>query len=250
MRNLIIMLPTLDEEHGLDFTLNKIPTDKLHQMGWNYEVWVIDGGSQDDTIKIAMSHNCVVVKQYGKGKGAAMRLGFQKFIDSNADALVMLDPDGTYHPEEIPKLIAQLENHDVIIGDRLNGNLEPDAMTKVNYFGNHLLTWFATGIYGVHIADLCSGFWAFSRNAITRLKLNSMRFEIEAEMFTSCVREELRLKCIPIRYSARIGEAKLGSFTDGWTIFKKLLVRRIFGNPIEARTGKGNLDMEQARNQI
>ena len=31
------MLPTLDEEHGLDFTLNKIPTDKLHQMGWNYE---------------------------------------------------------------------------------------------------------------------------------------------------------------------------------------------------------------------
>ena len=29
------MLPTLDEEHGLDFTLNKIPTDKLHQMGWN-----------------------------------------------------------------------------------------------------------------------------------------------------------------------------------------------------------------------
>ena len=123
-------------------------------------------------------------------------------------------------------------------------------MTKVNYFGNHVLTWFATGIYGVHIADLCSGFWAFSRNAITRLKLNSMRFEIEAEMFTSCVTEELRIKCIPIRYSARIGEAKLGSFTDGWTIFKKLLVRRLFGNPIEARTGKGNLDMEQARNQI
>ena len=50
------MLPTLDEEHGLDFTLNKIPIDKLHQMGWNYEVWVIDGGSQDETIKIATSH--------------------------------------------------------------------------------------------------------------------------------------------------------------------------------------------------
>ena len=43
----------------------------------------------------------------------------------------MLDPDGTYHPEEIPKLIAQsVGNYDVIIGDRLNGNLEPDAMTS------------------------------------------------------------------------------------------------------------------------
>ena len=61
MRNLIIMLPTLDEEHGLDFTLNKIPTDKLHQMGWNYEVWVIDGGSQDETIKIATSHNLSLI---------------------------------------------------------------------------------------------------------------------------------------------------------------------------------------------
>ena len=49
----------------------------------------------------------MVVKQHGRGKGAAMRLGFQKFIDSNADASVVLEFDGTYYPDS--KLIAQLE---------------------------------------------------------------------------------------------------------------------------------------------
>ena len=68
-------------------------------------------------------------------------------------------------------------------------------------------------------------------------------FEIEAEMFASCVKEELILGAIPITYRARLGEAKLGSVVDGWAIFKKLLIRRIFGDPIEVVTGKGNLDM-------
>ena len=40
--------------------------------------------------------------------------------------------------------------------------------------------------------DLCSGYWAFSKQSISMLKLNSMKFEIEAEMYTSCAVEELK----------------------------------------------------------
>tara|TARA_B100000609_G_C16952378_1_gene299741 strand:+ start:76 stop:291 length:216 start_codon:yes stop_codon:yes gene_type:complete len=71
-----------------------------------------------------------------------------------------------------------------------------------------------------------------------------MRFEIEAEMYTSCVKESINIKSIPINYRARIGEAKLGSIVDGWIIFKKLLVRRIFPTPVESITGKGNFDID------
>ena len=59
------------------------------------------------------------------------------------------------------------------------------------------------------------------KSTIARLKLNSMRFEIEAEMYASCVREGIKIKSIPINYRARIGEAKLDSVVDGWIIFKK-----------------------------
>jgi hypothetical protein len=182
--------------------------------------------------------------QQGKGKGAAMRLGFTKFLQSGYDALVMLDSDGTYDAKEIPHFLDKLTKNDVVVGDRLNGNIDPNAMTRLNYFGNHILTWLATGMYGITINDLCSGYWGFTKNAISRMKLNSMKFEIEAEMYTSCVKEGLMIKNIPIRYSARLGHAKLGSISDGWRIFRKLIVRRIFGSPIEAKIGKGNLDIE------
>ena len=90
----------------------------------------------------------------------------------------------------------------------------------MNYFGNHMLTWIASALYGVTTNDLCTGYWGFTKSAIAKLQLNSMRFEIEAEMFTSCVKQDINIASIPISYKARLGEAKLGSLVDGWIIFK------------------------------
>ena len=244
MKNLVVMLPTLDEEYGLREILPLIPKAKLSQMGWQTEIWVIDGGSNDLSIEIAEKYECVVIKQAGYGKGAAMRTGFSKFISLNKDALVMLDADGTYDPAEIPKFVRNLASNDVVIGDRLHGTIEPGAMTRMNFFGNHMLTWIASAWYGISSNDLCTGYWGFTKSAISKLKLNSMRFEIEAEMYASCVKEGINIKSIPIIYRARIGDAKLGSLVDGWIIFKKLLLRRIFPTPVESITGKGNFDID------
>ena len=244
MKNLVVMLPTLDEEYGLREILPLIPKAKLSQMGWQTEIWVIDGGSNDLSIEIAEKYECVVIKQAGNGKGAAMRTGFSKFISLNKDALVMLDADGTYDPAEIPKFVRNLASNDVVIGDRLHGTIEPGAMTRMNFFGNHMLTWIASALYGISSNDLCTGYWGFTKSAISKLKLNSMRFEIEAEMYASCVKEGINIKSIPIIYRARIGDAKLGSLVDGWIIFKKLLLRRIFPTPVESITGKGNFDID------
>jgi len=238
------MLPTLDEAKGLEVVADNIPREKMKEMGWDCQVWVIDGGSTDETKSVSKQNEFHFIPQQGKGKGAAMRLGFTKFLESGYDALVMLDSDGTYDAKEIPKFLEKLAAHDVVVGDRLNGDIDPNAMTRLNYFGNHILTWLATGMYGITINDLCSGYWGFTKKAISRMKLNSMKFEIEAEMYTSCVNEELGIKNIPIRYSARLGQAKLGSVSDGWRILRKLFVRRIFGTPIEAKIGKGNLDID------
>tara|TARA_B100000767_G_C19755977_1_gene532972 strand:- start:35 stop:769 length:735 start_codon:yes stop_codon:yes gene_type:complete len=244
MKRAMILLPTLDEAEGLAHILPRIPIKQLSTKGWELEIVVVDGGSQDETKKIATNFGCTFMLQQGKGKGAAMRLGFLHFLKSKCDALVMFDADGTYHPEEMGKMLSKLNNTDVVIGDRLGGAMDPDAMNRTNYFGNHMLTWIAVALFGVPIKDLCSGYWAFSRRTISTLKLNSMRFEIEAEMYTSCAVEHLEMTHIPIRYSKRLGDAKLGSVKDGWNIFRKLLVRRIFSTPYETRMGEGNLTIQ------
>ena len=244
MKRAMLLLPTLDEAEGLALVLPRIPTKQLAKKGWELEIVVVDGGSQDETKKISTDFGCTFMKQQGKGKGAAMRLGFLHFLKSEFDALVMFDADGTYHPEEMTKMLSKLKSADVVVGDRLGGAMDPDAMNRTNYFGNHVLTWIAVALFGVPMNDLCSGYWAFSHRTISTLKLNSMRFEIEAEMYTSCAVEQLQIEHVPIRYRKRLGEAKLGSVKDGWNIFRKLLVRRIFSTPYETRMGEGNLTIQ------
>ncbi len=161
----MILLPTLDEEEGLADVLPRLPVREMSELGWESKVLIIDGGSKDLTTQVAQESGCELLQQQGKGKGAAMRLGFLHFLQADYDALVMLDPDGTYHPEEIPKFLKKLEHADVVIGDRLRGAMDPDAMTRTNYFGNHVLTWIAVALYGVPMNDLCSGYWGFSKQA-------------------------------------------------------------------------------------
>ena len=229
------MLPTLDEEGALPDVLARIPRERIEEMGYSIRVVVVDGGSTDMTVKVAEENGCIVVNQWGEGKGAGMRQAFEKFENNDDEILVMLDSDGTYSPEEIPKLIDALPKNGVVIGDRLRGNLAPDAMTSTNWLGNHMLTWLASALHGKPINDLCSGFWAFSKDAMKKMQLNSMRFEIEAEMYTSCAHLGIPISHVPISYSKRVGEAKLGSIKDGSSIARKLIIRRIFPTPHEAR---------------
>jgi len=237
VRRLFIMLPTLDEADAVAQVIKAIPLAKLTTAGYDTKIVVIDGGSTDGTQEIAMELGCEVISQSGKGKGAGMRQGFKEFQCGDCDTLVMLDADGTYDPAEIPILLRSLRKHDLVIGNRLNGEIADGAMTKLNWIGNHLLTWFAVSLYGVRINDLCTGYWAFTRKAIDRLQLNSMRFEIEAEMYTSAVRRKLSIGQVPISYQRRKGFAKLGSVKDGTSIARKLIIRRIFPVPIEEING-------------
>ena len=227
------MLPTLDEEGALEDIHLRIPIEELKQKGYSTRVVVVDGGSRDKTLDIAVELGCEVIKQWGEGKGVGMRQGFKKFLETGDDVLVMLDCDGTYHPEEITRMVLSIPNDGIAIGDRLHGNLQPDAMTSTNWIGNQLLTWLAVALHGKTINDLCSGFWAFSRKSLERLQLNSMRFEIEAEMYASCAHLDIPIRHVPITYSKRVGEAKLGSIKDGTSIARKLIIRRIFPTPHE-----------------
>lgn len=232
MQHLVVMLPVLNEALGLAWVLERLPYQRLEKMGYRTTVLVMDGHSTDGTEQVADDYGALLVDQDGIGKGNAIRHGFREALRLEADCVVMLDADGTYAPHEMTRLLARLEDHKVVIGDRLNGRMAPDAMTRMNFIGNHVLTWLATALFGTTTSDVCSGYWAFSKEAIHALQLNSRSFEIEAEMFASMVHQGVEFGFEPISYAARIGEAKLGSTADGWQILRKLITRRIIPEPL------------------
>ena len=234
-RGLTILLPTYNEVDALPKVIDSLPLDALRAAGWEPRIVVADGRSTDGTQERAAELGLeVIVQGPAAGKGFGMREGFARFLAHHDDVLVMLDADGTYAPNEMLRLLQHLErgDYDVVIGSRLRGKIEPGAMSRLNWIGNHILTWFAVALYRVFISDVCTGYWAFRRGAIQKMSLNSTEFEIEAEMYTSCATEGLRMSEVPISYAPRIGESKLGSVSDGVRILRKLLVRRMFPRPV------------------
>ena len=235
LRGITILLPTLDEANGLRMVVDRIPFEAIKAEGWNTRILVVDGGSTDGTIELASKLNCEIIKQHsGRGKGRGLREAFSFFMNSNDEALIMMDADGTYRPEEIISLIKRLneEDVDIVIGSRMKGWIEAGAMTRRNWVGNHILTWLAVFLHRTYISDLCTGYWALTRNAIKQMQLNSIGFEIEAEMYASAAHNGLQIREVPIHYDKRIGHSKLGSIGDGFRIAMKIIRRRFVGKPI------------------
>ena len=234
-RGLTILLPTYNEVDALPKVVKALPLEALRAAGWEPRIVVADGRSTDGTQARATELGLeLIVQGPAAGKGFGMREGFARFLAHHDDVLVMLDADSTYAPNEMIRLLQHLDQggYDVVIGSRLRGNIQPGAMSRVNWIGNHILTWFAVALYRVFISDVCTGYWAFRRGAIQKMSLNSTEFEIEAEMYAACATEGLRMSEVPISYAPRIGESKLGSVADGMRILRKLLVRRMFPRPV------------------
>ena len=139
----------------------------------------------------------------------------------------MVDGDDTYPIEMATEMTRLLQTHDVVIGSRLKGTIEPGAMTRLNVVGNVLLSLLARALFGAHISDVCTGFWGYRSDAIRRLDLAARGFEIEADMFTECVKEGLHIAEIPITYRARVDQPKLSSLRDGIKIGLFLCKRRL-----------------------
>jgi glycosyltransferase involved in cell wall biosynthesis len=224
MESVAIIIPTLNEGLSIGKVIDGVPVANLLQNGLETSVYVIDGISTDNTREIAVEKGATIILEERAGKGRAIQTAFKSIT---ADYAIMVDGDDTYPIEMATDVTRLLKNYDVVIGSRLKGMIEPGAMTRLNVVGNVLLSLLAWVLFGVHVSDVCTGFWGYRRDAVRRLELAAPGFEIEADMFAECVRNGLRIAEIPITYRARKDRPKLASIRDGMKIGLFLCRRRL-----------------------
>ena len=212
-----VVIAALNEEENLPHVLPKIPS-------WVDEVIIVDGGSTDETIAVAQKLNpdVVIVNQLGKGKGDALRLGFEA---ATKDIIVALDADGSTAPEEIPAFVGALvSGADYVKGSRfLQGGGTAD-MTLLRKLGNLGLVQLVTLFYGGKFSDLCYGYNAFWRRTLPLLDLDADGFEIETLMNIRALKAQLKVAEVASFEAERIhGESNLNTFKDGWRVLKTIL---------------------------
>ncbi len=230
---LSIVLPALNEERGVAAVLRRIPRQGLRRLGYSATIYLLDGRSTDRTRAVAERLGASVFVQSGRGKGSA----FREFVPTITERFtVVLDSDGTYPPEMIPRLVKKLRaGNPVVVGSRIRGSIERGAMSNANLLGNRLLSGFASLLFRTRISDVCSGMWAFDSGKLKSLGLTAEGFELEADIFAECSLQGIPIVEIPIPYSKRIGEPKL-RLREGLRIAFALLRKRIHGKeprPVE-----------------
>ena len=224
-RSVTILIPTKNEEAGIADTLRALPLETLDEAHWDVEVVVVDGHSTDRTREIASGMGARVILQVGKGKG----WGFRSAVPHlTSDYVVMLDADATYPAEAIPTFLDELEKGaDVVMGSRFKGEIEEGAMKRTNVIGNQILSLMASALYAKRCTDVCTGMWGFRLASLQSLKLNSVHYEIEAELFAQSAKAGLGISEVPIVYRKRAGKSGLNSWKDGAKIAAKLARKRI-----------------------
>jgi glycosyltransferase involved in cell wall biosynthesis len=218
-----VIIPTLNDGRSIGTVIDRVPVADLSKNGLKTAVYVIYGRSNDNTREIAGEKGAKIILGDRPGNGSAVQTAFKSIA---ADYEILVDGDDAYPIEMASQMVRLLKKYDVVIGSRLNGVIEPGAMTKLNVVGNVLLSLLAWVLFGVRVSGVCTGFWGYRNDAIRRLELTAHGFEIEADMFAECVRNGLQIAEIPITYHARADRPKLSSLRDGVKIGLFLCKRR------------------------
>ncbi len=152
-----------DEADNLHMLLPKI-REVLSTLGTTHQVYVIDGGSEDDTVSVAESLGAVVIRQRGGGYGGAIRTAFE---DIRATWLLTMDADFSHHP-----VFIKYCSRGAMKGKSSSRRAMPHRVTGRCPGAESAELYPEPGIrliLSLNVRDLSSGFRLYHRNAISKL---------------------------------------------------------------------------------
>lgn len=205
---------------------------RIPEMGTGTEIIFVEGHSSDDTyeaIEKAIAANphkqCKLLKQHGKGKGDAVRTGFDL---ATGDVLMILDADITVPPEDLPRFYALMHKGEAefVNGVRLVYPMEGDAMRFANLIGNKFFSWAFSWLLGQSIRDTLCGTKVLWRQDYRRIAANRSYFGDfdpfgDFDLLFGAARLNLKILEVPIRYRARrYGETNISRWKHGWLLLR------------------------------
>lgn len=191
------------------------------------EVIVVNDGSTDRTAELAQAQGAMVVSHLiNRGLGAAIGTGFALAVKRGADVVITLDADGQHDPAEIPSFVAAIERGaEVVIGTRMRHRVGMPWYRQIAQVIGNLTT---LVLFGAWVSDSQSGYRAFTKSALSKIRIKTNRMEVSSELIAEAKTHQLTLVEVPIKaiyteYSLSKGQ----SFFTGIKTLVKLILRRI-----------------------
>ncbi|WP_243671354.1 glycosyltransferase family 2 protein [Vulcanisaeta sp. JCM 16161] len=218
-----VVIPTRDEVKGIGLVL-----DEVLSVGVPRErVLVVDGGSTDGTVDVAVRYGVRVVQQEGRGKADAIWTAL-KYV--NTPYMLVMDGDYSYPARYIPEMVREVmrTGADEVIGVR---KPLPCSQGPIYRLGNRLLTWVFNLLFDTKLHDVLSGMYIVRVESLRDAVAEVGGFSIEAHIAAHMISTGRVVREIPIEYRPRVGKKKLG-VVDGLRIFRDMVLLTTRYNPM------------------
>lgn len=224
---LIIQIPCYNEEKTLEVALNDLPR-KIEGID-EIEYLIINDGSKDNTVKVALNWGVHYVVSFTRNKGLAK--GFMAGLDAclryGADIIVNTDADNQYCGADIEKLVRPILDGqaDIVIGERPIDQTEHFSPLKKKL--QHLGSWVVRKASNTDIPDAPSGFRAFSRDAALHINVVN-EYTYTLETIVQAGRNKMAIMSVPIRTNAELRPSRLFSSMYGYIKKSMLTIIRAY----------------------
>lgn len=219
-----LLLPTLNEIDGFRAIFPHIDKSLFD------EIMVLDGGSTDGTVELALQQEVTVVTQLRKGLGPGV---FDACYTMASDCVIEFSLDGNCLPEHLPELVRKLrEGYDVVIVSRYLPPAKSADDTWVTKFGNWMFSVMIRFLGRYPVTDSLGMYRGFRTSMVRMPEFEKLLYGPVFEPLTSAFAnlKGMKIAEIPGDEPARIGGAsKMSIWYNGscilWMIIRCYLIK-------------------------
>ncbi len=226
---LSVVMPLYNEAATVGQVISTVLQQRLVQ-----ELVIVDDASTDGSWEVLQkiqqqdARIKIFRHEKNKGKGAALRTGFQK---ATASVVIVQDADMEYDPAEYELVVGPIlaGKADVVLGSRFAGAGAHRVLYFWHSLGNKVLTLLSNACADLNLTDMEAGYKAFRREIIQQIELEENRFGFEPEIVAKVSKLGLRIYEVPISYYGRTyAEGKKINWKDGVSALRCIIKYNLF----------------------
>lgn len=173
----------------------------LEEVAEDYEIIIVDDGSQDKTFEIAKKEAernpriRPIKHEKNKGYGGALQTGFK---ESRMDLVFFTDGDNQFDPGELKLLLPYIEEYDFVIGYRIDR--KDPLLRKLFGKGWTIITRI---LLGVKVRDIDCAFKLFKRDIVKDITIESHGAAINPEIMFKLINKGYKFKEVGVHHFPR-----------------------------------------------
>jgi dolichol-phosphate mannosyltransferase len=219
----VVCLPTYNERENLEAMLRAL-ADK------GVRVLVVDDNSPDGTGELAdrlageLDYVDVLHRERKEGLGPAYLAGFRRALADGAELVLEMDCDFSHDPNDVPRLVAAVEDADLALGSRYVAGGAVRNWGVLRRFVSAGGSWYARMLLGAPVHDLTGGFKCYRRRVLETIDLDAIEskgYAFQIETTYRALRAGFRVVEIPITFVDReAGGSKMSKAIVAEAIWK------------------------------